>query len=166
MSCTYLLDANVFIQAHRILYPFDVFPTFWEWLEKENEKGIIASIEPVYKELNNSSDADRLSEWSKSINKESWFLPVENQECQKEFKLIANWTYKNKQYNDTAKAQFLDIVDSLIIAKAKSLGITVVTQEKPAPGSKSKIFIPDVCNEFGVPYIDLLQLFRILKGQF
>ena len=94
------------------------------------------------------------------------YLPVDDEECQIQFKAIANWTFRHTTYKETAKTEFLDISDSLIIAKAKALGATVVTQEKPAPESKKRILIPDVCNEFGVPYINLLQLIRNLKARF
>ena len=166
MTFSYLLDANVFIQAHRELYPFDVFPTFWERLKDENEKGNISSIEPIYKERNSSSGSDELSTWSKTLDKARWFLPIDDEECQIRFKTIANWTSNHERYKETAKSVFLDDPDSLIIAKAKALGVTVVTQEKPAPESKNRIRIPDVCNEFDVPYINLLQLIRNLKVRF
>ncbi|MDF1569072.1 MAG: DUF4411 family protein [Spirochaetaceae bacterium] len=166
MSFSYLLDANIFIQAHRERYPFDVFPIFWEWLESENEKGTITSIDPVYKELNPPSGTDELSAWTKTLNKSQWFLPVDDEACQISFAEIANWTYRHPTYKQTAKDEFLDIADSLIIAKAKSMGITVVTQEKSSPNSRNRIQIPDVCREFDVPCINLLQLIRTLEARF
>lgn len=33
---TYLLDANIFIQAKNLHYGFDFCPAFWDWLEHEN----------------------------------------------------------------------------------------------------------------------------------
>ena len=39
---------------------------------------------------------------------------------------------------------------------------TVVTREQPAPDSKKKIKIPDVCNAFGVVWTDPLSLYRTL----
>ena len=47
----YLLDANVFIQAKRFHYPFDIFPGYWEWLDREMEDGSVFSIVPIYDEL-------------------------------------------------------------------------------------------------------------------
>jgi len=52
----YLLDTNIFIQAQKIDYPFDVFPGFWEWLERDLKGGVIHSIEPVFKEIKNGND--------------------------------------------------------------------------------------------------------------
>ena len=33
---TYLLDANIFIQAKNLYYNFDICPAFWDWLDREN----------------------------------------------------------------------------------------------------------------------------------
>lgn len=62
------------------MYPFDVFPGFWEWLDKEQSKGIITSIKPIFKEL--SAGNDDLSQWSKDRKDEGWFLDVDDSETQ------------------------------------------------------------------------------------
>lgn len=39
MNNKYLIDSNIFITAHRPLYPFDIAQGFWEQLiEKASEK--------------------------------------------------------------------------------------------------------------------------------
>lgn len=45
----YLLDSNIFIQAHRMYYPFDVVPSFWNKILELSNKGIIISIDKVKK---------------------------------------------------------------------------------------------------------------------
>jgi len=47
----YLFDANVLIDAKNIFYNMDVFPAFWDWLERQNEIGKVYSVEHVYEEL-------------------------------------------------------------------------------------------------------------------
>jgi hypothetical protein len=44
---TYLLDANVFIQAKNQYYGFDIVPAFWAWLIAANGAGTVFSIEKV-----------------------------------------------------------------------------------------------------------------------
>ncbi len=44
---TYLLDANVFIQAKNLHYGFDFCPAFWDWLDDANNRGVVFSIELV-----------------------------------------------------------------------------------------------------------------------
>ncbi len=38
---TYLLDANVFIQAKRLYYGFDFCPGFWDWIIESNAEGSV-----------------------------------------------------------------------------------------------------------------------------
>ena len=57
---TYLLDANVFIQAKNLHYGLDFCPTFWDWLVDRNEAGIVFSIERVGDEID--AGRDELSE--------------------------------------------------------------------------------------------------------
>lgn len=40
---TYLLDANVFIQAKNLQYGFDFCPAFWDWLDEQSEAGHVAA---------------------------------------------------------------------------------------------------------------------------
>lgn len=40
----YLLDANIFIEASRRYYSFDLAPSFWSWVEDQFRAGTMASI--------------------------------------------------------------------------------------------------------------------------
>jgi Domain of unknown function (DUF4411) len=44
---TYLLDANVFIQAKNLQYGFDFCPAFWDWLDEQAAADQVGSIEKV-----------------------------------------------------------------------------------------------------------------------
>lgn len=44
---SYLLDANVFIQAKNLHYGFDFCPAFWDWLVQNNINGQVFSIDKV-----------------------------------------------------------------------------------------------------------------------
>ncbi len=163
MSCQYLLDANVFIHAHRFTYPMDVFPIFWEWLNSQFNGGSIASISFIYDEIKNGED--ELTDWVKLIDTERCFLPIEDNATQSNFALIANWVM-TQNFKQTAVGEFLSVADPWLIAKAKTLGATVVTQEKSAPNSQRKIYIPDICNAFGVKYLNTIELLRARNGKF
>jgi hypothetical protein len=52
--------------------------------------------------------------------------------------------------------------DLKLIAHAMASGGTVVTREQPAPDSKKKIKIPDVCNAFQVPWTGPFGAYRAL----
>lgn len=55
MGDKFLIDANVFMTAHRQLYPFDIAPSFWEQLV-EKASSIIIIIEEVQKEILKGQD--------------------------------------------------------------------------------------------------------------
>lgn len=58
---SYLLDANVFIQAKNLHYGFDFCPAFWEWLLQNNAEGRVFSIDKVADEI--AAGTDELSDW-------------------------------------------------------------------------------------------------------
>lgn len=47
----YVLDANVFIQAARRYYAFDLAPAFWRALVDHASEGRVQSIDRVLREL-------------------------------------------------------------------------------------------------------------------
>lgn len=65
----YVLDSNIFIQAHRMYYPFDVVPSFWNKIVELSNKGIIFSIDKVKKELCDTNNPDHLSIWCEDKSK-------------------------------------------------------------------------------------------------
>jgi len=52
--------------------------------------------------------------------------------------------------------------DPFIIATAKVKGLTIVTEEK-VTGTLNRPNIPDVCNDYGLAYINLLQFIKTEK---
>lgn len=48
---TFVLDANIFIEAHRRYYGLDLCPGFWESLRHFARRGRLLSIDRVYREL-------------------------------------------------------------------------------------------------------------------
>ena len=58
---TYLLDANVFIQAKNLHYGFDFCPAFWDWLHEMNNAKKVFSVERVGDEI--LAGDDELAEW-------------------------------------------------------------------------------------------------------
>ncbi len=48
---SYILDANVFIQAKNLHYGFDFCPAFWDWLIENNRTKKVFSIEKAADEI-------------------------------------------------------------------------------------------------------------------
>ncbi len=133
-------------------------------MRKENVNGNIFSISEIFEELKQGNDG--LFDWVSNLDKSKWFLNVDDEITQANFGNIVNWVMENSQFKMTAKNEFLSVADPWLIAKAMTENHIVVTQEKSAPQSKRKIYIPDVCSQFNVPYIDTVHLLRNLGGSF
>ena len=52
----YILDANIFIEAKRRYYAFNLCPGFWDSLLHHNSTGNLESIDRVGKELSEGDD--------------------------------------------------------------------------------------------------------------
>lgn len=63
-SRTYVLDANVFIEASRRYYAFDIAPSFWQILIDHAGKGQVLSIDHIKVELERGKD--ELAKWAKN----------------------------------------------------------------------------------------------------
>ena len=165
MDKVYLLDSNIYIKAKNILYPFDLFPSFWDKILDFAKQGIIVITQEVYEEI--LEGEDELSNWL-----------AENKSCFKNKKSseeiviscysdIIQSVYDNAVYKVTAKNEFATVADSWIIAHAKAYGYTLVTEEKRVDlSSKKRVKIPNVCAEHGVKCIDLIDFLRETKVKF
>jgi len=161
----YLLDANVFIQAKRFHYPFDIFPGYWEWLDREMEDGSVFSIVPIYDEL--TAGEDKLSEWADSRKESGWFLSVDDVKTQSEYSKIAPWIVDEKQgFKQVAQEEYFTVGDSWLIAKAGSEKMTIVTHEKFDARCKKRVLIPNVCREYNIECINTVELIRRTGAKF
>lgn len=73
---TYLLDANVFIQAKNLHYGLDFCPAFWDWLIAGNSAQQVFSIEKVGDEI--FAVADELSNWAAQRGPDFFLKPDAN----------------------------------------------------------------------------------------
>jgi hypothetical protein len=135
---TYLLDANVFIQAKNLHYGFDFCPAFWNWMIEKNEAGQVFSIDKVANEID--AGEDELSIWSKQNN--SLFLQTDGR-IAAQFGIVGEWAM-GQNYEPVAVNTFLQVADYYLIAHALADGHTVVTHELPG-NSVKRIKIPNVC---------------------
>lgn len=73
--------------------------------------------------------------------------------------------FVTKTYKAQQAKFFLEDADPWVIAHAKIENAIVVTQETLVPSVSSQVKIPNICNQFGVKWIDLYALLRELKAQ-
>lgn len=156
----YVLDSDVFIQAHRQHYPMDVVPGFWEALLNLAAEGHVVSIEEVYLELSNGNDM--LAEWA-TAHHDDLFVPNDDEDTQATFADVAAAVDgRLPPYVQAAKDVFLSGADPWLVAFSRAHDHTLVTQEASAPLSLSSVKIPDACALVGVECIRTLDMLRTL----
>ena len=160
----HVLDANVFIQAHRLYYAFDICPGFWNALIRQHRSGSICSIDRVKAEL--VHEDDDLSQWVKGKVPREFFKGTDDRRVIETFGEMANWVEHEDQFTREAKAQFASVADGWLVAFARVNGLTVVTREEYAPQVKKSVRIPNVCIEFSVKYCTTFEMLRGVKEQF
>jgi len=155
----YLLDANVFIEAARRYYAFDLAPKFWTALVAQAEKRRILSVDRVKHELEKGKDD--LAKWAKEQFSNS-FISTDEEDVIRHYSHVISWVNGQGQYFDLAKADFAKGADGWLIACAKAKNYVVVTHEILAPDAKRKVPIPNVCQALDVSYIDTFTMLRKL----
>jgi predicted nucleic acid-binding protein len=158
----YCLDANVYIEAHRRYYAFDIAPGFWEGLSCLTERQAICSSSLVFEEIADSDD--ELAQWA-SLNKDVLFVQPD-EATQDSYREIADLV--ERLYEPQHVQKFLSGADPWVIAQAKAHNLIVVTMEVrkreqdqgQAGKIAGKIQIPNVCERVSVRYIDTFTLLR------
>jgi hypothetical protein len=163
----YVLDSNFFIQAHRVNYPLDIAFSFWNKVKQLADQGRIISIDKVKNELYDKNDA--LEAWCKDNLPEDFFKDTSH--LMAAYGQVSAWAIsRNGHYLPNAINEFLDAneADAFLIAYslAEANFRIIVTHETSNPNQKSKIKIPEPCNELGVNYCNTIDMFRRLVETF
>jgi predicted nucleic acid-binding protein len=161
----FVLDTNIFVEAYKRYYSFDIAPIFWRSINEKAEKKLVLSIDRIYQEINKYNDNDELKIWINGKFKE-FFVSTDSEEVFNAYREVIQWAVNQPQYQDGAKSEFASVADSWLIAYAKAYNYTVVTHEEYKPDIKRKIPIPNVCRAFGIPYINTFEMLRQLNISF
>jgi hypothetical protein len=162
-SPTYVLDANVFIEAARRYYAFDLAPTFWGQLEHHASNGRLHSIDRVRDEI--ELGKDELKTWA-ARNFHAWFVPTTQDDVVEAYRDVIAWATAQTRFTDAAKADFARVADGWLVAYAKAKGHVAVTHERPDPNAKARIPLPNACDAFGIRYVDTFDMLRALGVRF
>jgi hypothetical protein len=158
----YLLDANAYIEAKNRYYRMTVCPGFWDWIDLQFASGQVGSIRMVLDELSKNGDA--LSEWVKV--RQPQFIETDDERTQEVFTEIAQFVVEQPDYKEPHISNFLAVADPWLIAKAKTLGATVVTHEVLVPPGSKKVKIPNICRKFDVDFCNTFDLLESMAAQF
>lgn len=162
----YCLDTNVYVEAHRRYYAFDIAPGFWDGLIRLAEEQVICSPFLVYQEIMDADSDDELTRWARA-NHDLLFVEAD-EATQDAYTEIADMV--ERLYEPQHVQAFLSGADPWVIAHAKAYELTVVTMESSKNEQKNrngkiggKIHIPNVCKLVAVEYRDTFALLREQK---
>lgn len=160
---TFVLDANVFIEAHRRYYAFDLCPGFWECLLHHYAGARLVSIDRVRDEI---LAGDALEDWVKNQAPRGFFASSRDLAVTRHFGSMMAWVQSESRFLASAKAEFAQAADGWLAAYAKAHGCVLVTHEEHAPEARKRVPLPNVCRQFGVAYMDSFAMLRSLSTRF
>jgi hypothetical protein len=146
---TYCIDTSCLIAAWEERYPIDNFPNFWNLLDRAIQAGTIVTPQAVHDET--AKKSKDLYAWL--ADRDEILLELD-EATQREVRAILA---RHPRLVAEKKQRFA--ADPFIIATAKLQALTIVTEERPS-GNLNRPNIPDVCGDYGLAYINLLQLIR------
>ena len=156
----YVLDTNVFIEADKRYYAFDLVPAFWDNLVIKARDRLVMSIDKVYSEIDPRNK--ELKRWAADDFK-VW-ESTNRTDVINNYARIMRWA-DGQDFKEAAVAEFADNdnADAWVIAYALAKKLTVVTEERLKPDIKKRIPIPNACSAFNIRYIDTFQMLRELN---
>ncbi|WP_092305441.1 DUF4411 family protein [Pseudomonas sp. NFIX28] len=159
----HLLDANTLIEAKNRYYGMTICPGYWSWLLLQSQAFELASIVPVKDEL--TKGKDELAQWAKDNS--ALFHEISDERTQEAFgQVVSAIAVQSEKMKVGALDEFLSGADPWLIAKAITTGAAVVTHEVLNLEVKRKFIIPNVCEMFGVPYMNTFELLNKLEARF
>lgn len=157
---TYLLDANVFIQAKNLHYGLDFCPAFWDWLINSNAAGHVFSIDKIADEI--TAGADELVDWMTDHG--SGLFRKTDSHIATQFGVVSTWVM-SQNYEAAAINTFLQVADFYLIVHALAGNHVVVTHEVPSNSIK-RIKIPNVCIGLNLRFMTPYEMLRREKANF
>lgn len=163
----FVMDTNVFVDAHRRYYAFDIAPGFWDKLLICAGLKQVVTIKQVLNDLKKGHDPidkkrpDKLAIWTQDKFK-PFIMETDDENVVSAYTDIVNWVHANPIYPYSSKYEFMNISDIWVIAYAKAIKATLVTGENKIK-TISKIPIPAVCKQFNVEFIDTFDMLRRLE---
>ena len=158
----FVLDTNVFIQAHRRYYAQDLCPGFWACLAHYCQEKRVLSIDRVRREI---LRPNALVEWVSRAPSELFVSSAEPPVIAA-FTEMVNWVQGNEQFLPEAKTEFARVADGWLAAYARVHNAVVVTQEVFNADVRKRVPLPNVCRQFGVDCRDTFEMLRELEVRF
>jgi len=157
---TYLLDANVFIQAKNLHYGLDFCPAFWSWLIEKNEAALVYTIDKVADEI--AAGDDELSDWMSG--RDDSFALRTDAVVARQFGKVSTWVME-ENYEPAATSTFMQVADYYLVCHALAGNHTVVTHEI-ASSSTKKVKVPNACAGLDLRFMTPYEMLRREHARF
>ena len=159
MAEGYCFDTSSLVHAWVRTYPPESFPGVWSKLDEAIDKGLILSPEDVRQEL---THPDGLRDWASTHD--SMFRELDA-EVQISLRDVVSFI-KKRLKKQGLKMMPKDLkADPIVVALARVTKRTVVVQETRR-GQQGRPKIPDLCDEFNVRCINLVEFIQDQKWKF
>ena len=165
----YVVDTSALFAAWVERYPPEFFGAVWRFVEGLGDRLMVC--EEVMAEIDRHAEVDRVGNPSEIVAQigamRAWLLESSantglslltldsdiSAEVQRTMgRINSGWSHWRAVRSD-------DKADPWVIAYARGLGGAVVSEEQRRD-SGTGVKIPNVCDELGVPHLNLLELFR------
>jgi hypothetical protein len=143
----YVFDTSSFSPLKHF-YP-DVFVSMWSGLDDLYQAKQLISTREAWKELERGNPDQHVNKWLKP--RKDLFLTPTTAEMQFVAEIFSI-PHFHKLIGDKQRLNGWPVADPFVIACAKIYGGTLVTEEQAKPNSPK---IPNVCNHFKIPCINL-----------
>ena len=128
-------------------------------MDELSDQGVIRCSSLIYGELV-AGVQDDLAQWIRD-RRYSGLVVEPDVEVQSALTEIADYVAQN--FPPNRAAEFLREADPWVIAHASVTDGIVVTQEAQVPPNSTRVKIPNICEQFGVPWINMYQMLRELR---
>ncbi len=149
---TYIFDTSTFIVIGHY-FPLS-FPSFWQKLGAAVSAGQVLSVREVRRELDLRAAKPHLQKWVQD-NSQIFVVPTEE-----EGRFVAEIfgvAHFQQLIGKRQRLKGTPVADPFVIAAAKVRGGCVVTEES---FKKDAAKIPNVCQHFGVKYMNLEEFMK------
>ena len=156
-SSLYVLDANVFIEAANRYYAFDLAPKFWGSLVLHGKAERLCTIERVASEIASPAELKRWmdGDFSPHVRQSKTEATLTH------YAALMAWA-QQEPFTPAARSEFASVSDAWLVAYAKAVGGTVVTQETFDAHCRRRVKIPNACQFLSVSVLDTFAMLRAL----
>lgn len=160
MNKTYLIDADVFVQAKNLHYRFEFCGGFWHWIETAHSAGLVYSVQKVRGELVAGKKGDAARTWAEKLPEGFFLHDAGDPKAMAHYATLMSWAANGNQYTAAAIAEFANDknADPFIVAVACHRGDVVVTHEKSNADAKRRVPLPNAADALGVETMTIFDL--------